>query len=225
MTSTLPRPTNLQGGPWTPTTAIPRAIRTWGYVPDFTTWHPGDLVLTRPFKPDWISIQIQKLQELGYGSEFGSWTHASIYLGDGLTLCEAQIDPAEGIFDVIVAKIWEYLGTHEILLKRSRHALQKELGWAIATAAATKIGSEYDWRFVLKMACDRLFLGDAIWQQDQTGKISPRAFVCSSLYSTAHAYVTDISITDRTNGLCVPAYLAAQHYHLTTVEFPWRTIA
>jgi hypothetical protein len=128
-----------------------------------------------------ISRQIHKIQELGYGSKFAEWTHAAVYLGDELMLCEAQLDPWEGIFEVIIAKIWGYVGSHQILLKRSHHAPDREAGWAIAAAAATKIGGAYDWKFIVKLAAERLFVGDAIWQHDQEDKKSPAAFVCSSL--------------------------------------------
>jgi hypothetical protein len=221
----IPRPTDVLSENWRPKTAIPQALREWGYVPDLESWHPGDLLLTKAVDPDWISKEIENIQTLGYGDTFASWTHAAVYLGDGLMLCEAQIDPGALICGVIIAKLWDYIGTHNILVKRSRHAADRELGWAIATAAATKIGDSYDWKFILKLAAERLFVGDKIWLHDQTGKISSKALVCSSLYSTAHAYVTDVSITDRTNGLCVPAYLASEEKHLKPVQFSWRKIA
>jgi hypothetical protein len=105
---------------WRPRTAIPQALKAWGSVPDFDVWHPGDLILTKDKKPDAISKAIQKIQEPGYGSEHAEWTHAAVYLGDGLMLCEAQIDPAQGIFSVIVAHCWNYFGTHDLLVKRSK---------------------------------------------------------------------------------------------------------
>jgi hypothetical protein len=210
---------------WKPRTALPQAVRAYGSVPDFTKWHPGDVIITRAKKPDFISQQIQSIQTLGYAEASAAWTHAAVYLGDGIMLCEAQIDPIERLFEVIVAPIWGYIGTHEILVKRSKWALDKEGGWAIATAAASKIGASYDWQFLLKLLTDRIFVGDRVWQQDQTGKISAKAFVCSSLYSTAHAYATDVTITDKMNGLCVPAYLASEEFHLRNVEFSWRKIA
>lgn len=206
---------------WRPQTAIPKALIEWGRVPDFDVWHPGDLVLVKDKKPDWISKAIQRIQEPGYGPEHAEWTHAAIYLGDGLMLCEAQLDPAQRIFSVIVAYCWNYFGTHDLLVKRSNYALDKEAGWAIAAAAATKIGGAYDWKFILKLAAERLLVGDDVLVHDQSGKISANSYVCSSLYSTAHAYVTDITITDKTNGLCIPAFLAADRRHLKTIDFDW----
>jgi hypothetical protein len=164
------------------------------------------------------------IQSLGYGEEFASWTHAAVYLGDGLMLCEAQIDPPDAC-SVIIAKVWDYVGSHYIMVKRSLHAQTIDRGWAIATAAATKIGTAYDVKFIVKLAADRLFVGDDVWLKDQTGKISSNALVCSTLYSTAHAYVTGVSITDRTNGLCVPAYLASiSDPHLEELQLGWRRI-
>jgi hypothetical protein len=206
---------------WRPLTAIPEALKDWGRVPDFDVWHPGDLILTRDKNPDAISKAIQRIQEPGYGSKHAQWTHSAIYLGDGLMLCEAQLDPAQSIFSVIVARCWNYFGTHDLLVRRSVWAPDKQAGWAIATAAATKIGGVYDWKFILKLAADRVLVGRDVLVRDHSGKISANAYVCSSLYSTAHAYVTDVTITDKTNGLCIPAFLAADRRHLKTIEFDW----
>jgi uncharacterized protein YycO len=198
-------------------------LRSFGCVPDYEQWHPGDLILTAADAPDSISKMIANIQKPGYGAENALWTHAAVYLGDQLMLCEAQIDPP-AIMQVIVAPIWSYIGTHRILVKRSKHALDKESGWAIATAAATKIGQAYDWKFILKLAADRVLFGEDVLVHDHSGKISVGAYVCSSLYSTAHAYVTDVTITDKTNGLCIPASLASNHKHLDTVPFDWCAI-
>lgn len=217
-------PAKVSEKDWRPTSAIPTAVRKWGYAPNLERWHPGDLVLTRAEEPERASKMIQEVQAEGYGVEASVWTHAAVYMGDGLMLCEAQIDPPKAC-SVIIAKIWDYVGSHHLLVKRSRHAESIEKGWAIATAAATKIGSAYDVAFIAKLAIDRTFVGDKIWQKDQQGKVSAGAFVCSSLYSTAHAYATGVSITDHTNGLCVPAYLAGlKEPHLLEVGFDWHRI-
>lgn len=222
----IPAPTKVLDQKWIPSTAIPERLRNWGFVPDTSAWHPGDVILTKSPNPDRISKLIQAVQTFGYGAEPAEWTHAAVYLGDGLLLCEAQIDlnMSDPVCSVIVAKLWDYLGTHDIMVRRSRHADDRESGWAIAVAAATKIGSAYDWKFIMKLAADRTFVGDDVFLRDHTGKISSNAYICSSLYSTAHAYVTDVSLTDKTNGICVPAYLASNTRHLDTVEFSWKRI-
>jgi hypothetical protein len=217
-------PTNLSAGEWIPPTAIPQALREFGHVPDWSAWHPGDLLLTQSPEPDRVSQQIQSTQALGYLKEFAVWTHAAVYLGDGLMLCEAQFDLPKTC-RVIIAKVWEYIGTHHLMLKRSLHAQTVERGWAIAAAAASQLGADYDWKFVLKMAKDRAFLGDKVWLNDRSGKVTAGALVCSSLYSTAHAYVTDVALSDKLNGLCTPAFLAGlEDPHLQTIDFPWKRI-
>jgi hypothetical protein len=192
-------PTEILDEQWNPNTAIPQDLRAWGYFPDTTAWHPGDLILTKSSDPDRISRAIEDIQEIGYGTTAAAWTHAAIYLGDGLMLCEAQLDPMESICNVIAVKLWSYVGTHDIMVRRSKHAAEREAGWAIAVAAATKIGSAYDWRFILRLAADRTFVGEDVFLRDQTGKITSNAYICSSLYPTAHAYVTDVSrsLTER----------------------------
>jgi hypothetical protein len=216
-----PPPSRLKDEPWVPPTAIPEQVRRWGYYPDVSQWQAGDVVLTRSATPDAVSRQISAIQALGYGEEAASWTHAAVYLGDGLMLCEAQIDPPRAC-SVIIAKVWEYVGTHDLLVKRSRFAADVGSGSAIAIAAATKIGAAYDVPFILKMAASRAFLGDEVWLRDQASNVSAGSFVCSSLYSTAHAYVTNVSLTDKVNGLCVPAYLAQTlGRFLVEVPFEW----
>lgn len=219
-----PPPNRAVTGSWVPTTAIPSALRDWGYFPDLTAWHPGDLILTRSFHPEMVSRLIAEVQELGYGKERSTWTHAAVYLGHGIVLCEAQIDPPT-TSRVILTPLWEYLGTHELLVKRSRFASEVSQGWAIAMACATLIDAAYDVSFILRMALDRAFLGDAVWLKNQVHKISPKALVCSSLYSTAHAYATNVTITDKMNGLCVPAYLAGLGSpFLDEVQYDWLRI-
>jgi hypothetical protein len=213
-----------RGNKVTPKTAIPSRVREHGKWPDFRAWHPGDIILVKSKRPDPISKAIQKIQAPGYGLTHAEWTHVAIYLGDELMLCEANIDVPGKIFSVVVCRIWDYFVDHEIRLRRSKWAKEKTKGWAIATAAATKIGMAYDWQFILKLAADQLFLGRDVLVHDHTGKISANRYVCSSLYSTAHAYVTRVTITDRTNGLCIPAFLAADEEHLQTIEFDWHDI-
>ena len=206
---------------WRPKTAIRDALRSFGRVPDFDMWHPGDLILAKSQTPDLISRAIRMVQESAYGTQRAQWTHAAIYLGDELMLCEAQFDAAALIFKVIVAPCWNYFGTNDLLVKRSKWALDREKGWAIATAAATKIGNAYDWQLILKLAADRVRFGKDVFIRDQSRNISANSYVCSSLYSMAHAYATDVAIIDKVNNLCVPAFLAGERSHLQTVEFDW----
>jgi Permuted papain-like amidase enzyme, YaeF/YiiX, C92 family len=210
---------------WRARTALPQELLDYGLVPDFDVLHPGDLILLKASQPDFISKQIEKVQALGYGSEHAAWTHAAIYLGDELMLCEAQFDPERSEFGVIVTPFWNYFKEHEICVKRSKYATNKETGWAIATAAVTKIGNQYDYKFILKLIAERILFPKHMWLLDHTGKISANAFICSSLYSTAHAYATDVTISDKLNGLCVPAYLAMESRHLEPVEISWRQIS
>jgi hypothetical protein len=219
----LPIPENLHGGEWTPG-AIPKALRDWGYYPDTDAWQPGDVILTRAACPDLISAKIQEVQAISYGTRSAVWTHAAVYLGDDGMLCEAQLDPARSIRHVQVVRLWDYVGSHELLVRRSQIAESRDLGWAIAVAAATEIGAAYDWKWIAKVASERAFVGEEVFLRDQASKVTPRTFICSSLYSTAHAYVTEVSITDKTNGICVPAYLASTP-KLRTIEFTWKKIA
>lgn len=218
----MPAPSNVHShGKFKVCTAIPLALRSWGYIPDFTTWQPGDLILTRAAEPDIISREIQTAQAKAYNKQAAAWTHAAIYLGDQRLICEADIDPLARTFCVKVSPLTKYLGTHEILVRRSQLANERENGWAIATAAATRIGDGYDWKLVLKLAIERYLKGREILVENQSSKITGGSVVCSSLYSFAHAYVTRVILSDDTNGLCTPAYLSLDDRYLKTIEFSW----
>jgi hypothetical protein len=220
----IPQPNEDQiVGSRTAQTYTSETLRKFGFLPDFKAWHPGDLILTGSSAPDWISEKIEEIQ-IGYGAERAKWTHAAIYLGDELMLCEAQLDLLGGVCEVRVTPVEDYVGTHSILVKRSRHASTASKGWAIATAAASKIGGRYDYGFVVRCASEWALKGESAFLEDKRGLASRNAFICSSLYSTAHCYVTDITIADQLNGLCLPAYLAATE-HLKTVEFGWVKLA
>ncbi|MDH2346806.1 hypothetical protein [Bradyrhizobium sp. SSUT77] len=220
----LPPPTNTIEGIYVPDGVIPDTLRKWGYFPDVDSWYPGDLLLTSSVEPDWVSKKIQQVQTSGYGVDNARFTHAAVYLGDGLMVCEAQIDPLKSIKEVRVTKLWDYLGTHEIRVRRSVHVINREIGWAIAVAACLRIGKDYDWKFIGGIALRHAWTGKAM-MSDLTDLETNNKFVCSSLYSAAHAYVTGISINDRGNGICAPAYLAGTQKHLADVEFGWRKIA
>lgn len=186
-------------GDWKPTTAIPDAVRQWGYYPDLRDWAAGDLVLTQSMHPEWLSRQIAVVQS-EYGEEAALWTHAATYLGDGLMLCEAV---EKG---VKVTPIFEYVGSHRLCVRRSRHAMDPALGWAIAVAAATHIGSAYDFKFIAKVAARSMW--SHLYEKSMNVPGRHNALVCSTLYSTAHTYATGVNIADRTNGLCLPAFLS-----------------
>jgi len=220
----LPRPDQSDVvGECSPQTLIANGLRDWGYFPDVSGWHPGDLILTKPAEPDVGSKLISLAQQAGY-ADYAEWTHAAVYLGDGLMLCEAQFDPPHDC-EVIVTELANYVGTHTLMVKRSHYAAEKELGWAIATAAATKIGSKYDISFVLDVGA-QMSRGHTLEDGVELPPSSDRAFLCSTLYTTAHAYATNVAISDKLlKGSCFPAFLAGLYEpYLFDVPLRWRKI-
>jgi hypothetical protein len=51
-----------------------------------------------------------------------------------------------------------------------------------------------------------------------------RGIICSSLFADAHNYVTGITIAERTNGTCVPAFIS-QSEQLIDIPVQWARIA
>jgi hypothetical protein len=208
---------------WTPRGAVPNSLRTFGKYPRTSDWWPGDLILTRLIKPNRISQIVSEAQKKGGYSEFASsWTHAAVYLGDGQNLCEATGKSLYRRGSVHVTPLWEYCGDHALLVRRSAHVSDREVGWQLATYALTHLNKPYDVGFIAQLGI-QAYLGNGFWQTGRHFRIKRSALVCSTLYADAHGRVTQ-RILGEESGLCVPAYLSTSS-QLTDVTSAWAPIA
>ena len=207
---------------WKPPGPIPRALREFGKYPDTSRWWPGDLVLTRALKPNSVSRAITKAQiNGGYAPDDSEWTHAAVYLGDGLNVCEATVDSIFRRGTVRVSRLWDYCADHFICIRRSTFVKTQSQGWLMAITALTNLQKDYDFSYVARLAL-LAARGRGFWQTDIRVPIRPSALVCSTLYSDTHNRVTRHILTD--NGVCVPAQLS-QCTELKDVASTWLKIA
>ena len=100
-------------GQWSPSGPIPPPLRQFGRFPNVRDWFPGDLLLFSAVHPNWISKSIIRGQENGgYAAEDARWHHVAVYLGDGISICEAT---STGVHH---APIYPYLGEYLLRVRR-----------------------------------------------------------------------------------------------------------
>jgi hypothetical protein len=179
-------------------------------------------VLTRAIEPDRVSRAITDAQlRGGYAQDDSIWTHAAVYLGDGLNVCEATFDSIWSSGKVCVTPIWDYCGGHAIRVRRSSYIENKEDGWRMAMLALTHLRKQYDFQFILRLAW-LAFRGKGFWQSDIVVPIRASALVCSTLYADAHSKAT-LRVLGEQSGLCLPAFLS-QCGALAEVPSAWLPI-
>jgi hypothetical protein len=194
--------------PWKPPGAIPPKLRKFGKFFDTSNWRAGDLVLTREINPDWVGKRIVRAQVRGgYAAEDARWTHAAIYLGDHLTVCEATFSIGSGPQGVVQTPLWEYCGASAVRVRRPLAVTTDHDSWLLAITALTQLRKDYDFTYVLRLAWIA-FRGEGFWSAGVRAGLSPSALVCSTLYADAYTRQTRRALGERNNGYCTPAYLS-----------------
>jgi hypothetical protein len=207
---------------WTPQRAIPISLREFGKYPRTSDWWPGDLILIRSLAPDRVSKTISLAQQRGgYSVSDSSWTHAAVYIGDGQHICEATGKSVRRRGSVHITPLWEYCGSHALLVRRSKHVVNRDIGWQLATYALTHLNKPYDVSYIAKLGV-QAFSGQGFWQSERRARIRRSALICSTLYADAHSRVTS-RVLGEASGLCLPAYLSVSDV-LTDVTSVWAPI-
>jgi hypothetical protein len=202
-------------GQWTPPGPIPPPLRQFGRFPDVSKWLPGDLVLFSTVHPGWISRSIIRGQERGgYALEDARWHHAAVYLGDGISICEATRTRVKNRL------IYPYLGGYLLRIRRDI-ALTPDERWQIAMQSLTRLGSPYSfWNiFWLTLQSFRGF-----WQPSNSPPpFGGRAVICSQLFSDSYSMVTGRLLVKTPSGIVKPADLSFAP-QLTDVATTWLRI-
>lgn len=215
-------PVPLTSLKWTPPGAIPPRVRSFGKYFDTSDWLPGDLILTREIKPDFIGTAISKAQIAGgYSPHDSLWTHAAMYLGDDLTLCEATFSLGFGPQGVVNTYLWDYCGDYIIKVRRPKVIQKHRDRWLLALKALTQIKKDYDFLYVINLAW-LAYRGNGFWNQKNKVGIHPRALVCSTLYADAYASQTK-RVLGENGGICTPAFLS-QSADFDNIKAVWRPI-
>lgn len=204
-------------GLWKPPGPIPPHLRQFGRFPDTSLWLPGDLLLFNAVHPGWIAQSIiQGQQRGGYAEEDARWHHAAVYLGDGISICEAV---ACGVRH---RPIYAYiLGNYRLRIRRDC-ALTPEDRWKIAIHSLTRLGSPYGFiRGILSLSYQS-FTG--YWQS--RGKLpilGARAVICSQLYNDSYSLGTGRLLIPSPTGTVKPADLSLTS-KLADIATTWLTI-
>ena len=188
--------------------ALPHVTRAFGKLVDTTPLAPGDLLLTRELSPDRISKLIAKVQSSGgYGEADARWTHAAMYLGDGMSVVEATFDSVREGGSVRISSLDGYCtGAHSIRVRRSRFVSSERQGWRICVRAMSRLGRPYNFMEALIMWFKVMFQGRGFYDADERQSTSA-AVICSMLYADSYNEATRRCLGE-INGVCVPAWLS-----------------
>jgi hypothetical protein len=193
-----------------PVGALGKNVRTFGYVPSLFDLEPGDLVLTSRCEPDAVSTFIRTYQAEDFDEAFSRWTHAAIYVEDGVIVEAVR----KG---VIVNKLLNYIPSHRLLVRR-HSSLDQSDRMKIALQACLRIGQTYEMQAV------RSFI-DIYLSRGRPTLLPRRYRICSQIFIDALTYgpVKALSAVPFT-GEATPAHLAACP-DFTNVQLKWIKIA
>lgn len=195
-------------GTWQPPTSLPEGVRKFGRFPDVNALLPGDLILTRALKCDYVSKRIHGAQKQG-GQHWrdARWTHAAVYMGDKIRVIEANFDWFQwGQNGVKMAQLSDYVGGYRLRFRRFP-GLTPDERWLIVIAAMTRINAPYRFRYLFSA------LGAAGWgfwrdRNDPRRASRNTGYVCSTLYQDSVAKVTG-RLIEETAGVCTPGTLSS----------------
>ncbi len=190
---------------------LPPHIRNFGYYPALRYFFPGDLLLFSPKKPSLASRQIIKDQKKGFDDGHARWTHAAIYVFEGMIV---ETTTRQG---TALDFLHDYVPTHDILVRRNT-TIEQVQRTNIVFHAFTKI----------QMAYPMLSMAVYIWQL-QTLKnrlFNPQYYnICSELFCKSWLSATMVGLQGcPADGLTKPAHLSATRT-LTDIDVPWMKLS
>jgi hypothetical protein len=198
-------------------------LRAFGKFFDTSNWRAGDLILVRDVEKDWVGRGIEKSQlKGGYALEDARWSHAALYLGDHLTVCEATFSIWGGPQGVVQTPLWDYCGKSAVRVRRPRAVINDQEAWQLAIMALTQLRKDYDFKYVWHLAWIA-WRGTGFWSPGADARLSPSALVCSTLYADAYTRQTRRTLGEQNNGICTPAYLS-QSSEFDDIGLAWLPI-
>lgn len=184
------------------------------YVPNFSEWQRGDIVLVRSDRTA-TGRFIEAGQVLSTSAAMRAgreWTHAAIYVGDGMVIDATPRQP------IMRRSVWAYCQDRPIAVRRLRAGPQVTGAQvqSIATAAEGFLQLPYSmWRVVIDKLKPR-------WFSSQTQRGSGQRLYCSTLVARAVVEATEIDLaSEAAHRPLYPAVLWS-HPLLDPVHVEWR---
>jgi hypothetical protein len=189
---------------------VPPALRQFGFIPNFGLCRPGDLILSRGIKFNFLERSISRAQErAGFAEEHSQWTHAAVFLYDTLV---AEAVPKDG---VRVHSL--YNDTLQCVMRVRRPRLNGEARVHLALRAVATLGSRYGTIAAFQLGHQMLH---GLWNPG-TLIAYGRKVICSKVYFDAHIEIAKLPLSGcPMNGLVGPAHLSATD-DLDDVLIPW----
>ena len=162
-----------------------------------------------------IAKKIVEAQEIGgYASEDARWTHAAVYAGARVGLCEAT---RRGVH---VNLLHGYIGKYLFRVRRDC-SVDRDTAWEIVVNALVRLNTPYSLRSIGTIF--RRAIGSGLWSSQEVSAHEKDASICSQLYAEAYSMATEKTLWNSVGKEVTPAYLS-QTLILTDVSLQWRRI-
>jgi hypothetical protein len=178
------------------------------WVPNFSDWQPGDVVLvaTAGDKAGKAVQLIQQLSQPQRDHEAARFTHAAVYVGNGTVIDAVPSGP------IAPRSVWAYCQFRDLMLRRVPARGDASSAVAnIAKAAQRHVGKPYS----LSAAAVAVLLPD-------TAPDRERLF-CSSFVDLVVAEATDLLLSSRREHRPLLPATLVNHPELQPVQLEWRT--
>lgn len=157
----------------------------------------GDIVLVSPRFPTWSQRRIINKHLKAYAADHACWTHAAIYIGNGL-LCEAVLS------GVREHSVYEYFEAYKVRVRRAEFASEHER-FAVAIRAMRRLGSKYSIGSIYTIATSSKKKFSKPGGQSYSQRGGMTSMICSMLCFDSYFEVTNESPLNDAVDLATPA--------------------